>query len=268
MVSFSPTGRKRTFIRPSKFVFKYVSLLPMADKTIANKVFIGCPWELKGRYEKIAEKLALKYPLHFFLMDTDKYHHKSLELYKAISDNIESSTNVVCDAYQNNPNVALEYGLAQGMGIEAKLYLYDRKPRISKKEGEKIKILAKINPPIIADLAGHTSSRWKELTRLEELLEEFCKNHDFSIRFENALGKMKKRAKDGRARRPLKRLALKTIHYLDGKSEVKYDILVSHLQSQKFKLKEIKQTLYGLRAGEIISSFSGQYSRVSINKSA
>lgn len=233
----------------------------MSQGTVTNKIFIGCPSEgIKATYEKITEDLKTEFPLYFFLMDQPLHRVRS-ELYPQIKQNIENSSWAIFDATSNNANVSLEFGYADGAGIEQTLFYNDSE--WTKKKSEKKGAVGSI----MADLAGSTRNHYKNSTVLKKKLIQFCNTHPFTERFTkaiNEIGRKKKKKLDGRNIRRFKGLGLKIIHFLSGKDIVRREALKSKMLAETYSLDEFETVMRALKTNNVIFSEQGPHSRVSI----
>jgi hypothetical protein len=80
-------------------------------------VFVGCPYDEK-RFKFTAFRAALeKIPFRWYYADT---HLSTKHLLGILTSYIKAVDYCVFDISMWNPNVALEIGLAEGLGVEAK----------------------------------------------------------------------------------------------------------------------------------------------------
>src|SRR5690348_5774276 len=94
---------------------------------IPNQVFVGLTWKnVRPRYEKVFECLKLKFPIYFAIVGRDDGQSAD-DLFTVIKNRIDSSSFAIFDATRGNPNVSLEYGYAEGKGIERAIYLSTHK---------------------------------------------------------------------------------------------------------------------------------------------
>ncbi|HNS80407.1 MAG TPA: hypothetical protein PKM67_03005 [Kiritimatiellia bacterium] len=225
----------------------------MKRQFIPNQVFVGLPWKnVRPRYERIITSLNKKYPLHFTIVGRDDGQN-AVALFEVIKDRIASSSYAIFDATGGNANVSLEYGYAEGIEVPRSLFLSSHKAARKASAGD----------PIISDLIGMRRVPYKTESVLSKELNSFSRNHDFTKRFEKALfvilkGKIKGKKKSGRA------LALKIIHSLGGKSQIRRAELIQHFQAQSYEVKDIETMLKGLHQQKIVKCSVGKYSDVNI----
>jgi hypothetical protein len=117
--------------------------------------------------------------------------------------------------------------------------------------------------PIIADLAGTNQVRYAQKARLKVLLTAFAKGHAYSKRFEKFLWQKFRHWKKGKKRRA-RTLALKVVHCLDDRDEVRREDIVQQLQADHslYRRREIEDMLKRLHAAELIECSSGRFSSV------
>src|SRR4051812_31915807 len=88
-----------------------------------NQVFVGLPWKnVRAKYDRIIDKLAKKYPLHFTIVGRDD-NQDAAALFEVIKERIGSSSYAVFDATGGNANVSLEYGYAEGLEVPRAIFL-------------------------------------------------------------------------------------------------------------------------------------------------
>lgn len=221
---------------------------------VNNKVFIGCPWKtIRPKYLKIVEECEKRYPINFILIgrETDQ---RAEELLGLIKKHLLSSTAAIFDVTGGNANVSLEYGIADASEIERVIYLniHERNRSNSK------------DNPIIADLAGQKRKQWTNERSLRQLINEFCRNHNFTKRFEDALRKATKNSTRHK-KKSYRSLGLKIIHVLNEKDSIKRNDIVEKFRAQGYKEDEIEFLLKKFNQLRLIHIPSGRYSDVSIS---
>lgn len=220
---------------------------------IANQVFIGCPWKgIRPKYDRITKDLNKTFPLSFILVGRE-LDQKADDLLTIIKTKLLSSNSAIFDVTGGNPNVSLEFGIAESNLIECTLYFNVHKSYKSKG----------VDSAIISDLAGKRRKEYKQEKVLRQLLRAFSKNHTFSTRFEKCLKAGLSKYEKGDKKR-FRSLALKTIHLLDDKSTVRRDDLVHQLEND-YKNVEIEAILGVLKKNGLIRISTGRYSLVSIS---
>ena len=143
---------------------------------IKNKIFIGVPWaRIRPKYEEAVKALCDEYPADCVIMGRNT-EQEAKELWDLICRHIEESASAIFDATGSNPNVALEFGYAKGVGKRCVLARNERKPR----EGGRTNAWS-----IMSDLAGTVRAPWKTVKGLRKILaDEFRQNpyvRDFLI---------------------------------------------------------------------------------------
>ena len=215
----------------------------------SNQVFVGLPWKnVRAKYDIIIPKLEKKYPLHFTIVGRNDGQNAEA-LFEIIKQRIGASSFAIFDATGGNANVSLEFGYAEGIGVQRAIFLSAHKSATKNTDSS----------PIISDLTGLRRVQYKTENTLSLELHKLCREHDFTKRFEKALvkilkGKSKGPKKSGRA------LALKTIRALDGKSKMRRAELVQHLQAQGYSEMESDDMLKKLHGAGILKSTTGRYS--------
>ncbi len=117
---------------------------------IANQVFVGLPWKVvRGRYERLIPRLQLRFPLHFTIVGRND-GQTSDDLFEIIKNRIAQSSMAIFDATGGNANVSLEYGYAEGLGIDRSIYVSIHKAA-TQSSGN----------PIISDLGGRRRIQYK-----------------------------------------------------------------------------------------------------------
>jgi hypothetical protein len=229
----------------------------IAKKTVEvpNQVFIGCPWKtVRPKYERLISDLEKSYPISFVIVGRDE-NQDAKELLEVIKGKLLGSSYAIFDATGGNANVSLEYGFAEGADIPRVIYLGTH--------GAARRTLK--DSPIIADLAGKNQLRYAQLSRLKSLLSTFAKNHAYTKRFERFLWVRFKRSPKGKKKRA-RALALKVIHYLDEKEEVRREDIVQELQADHshYGRGEIEAMLKRLHSQGLIECSAGRFSSVVI----
>jgi len=115
--------------------------------------------------------------VHFYALGRPR-GIRAEDLYQRIKRVISSSTHAVFDASKGNPNVSLEYGLADATPNLDLFLLIDE---------HTIPTRSSSGTPIIADLAGLTQNRWQidDRETLSTHLVAIAKGHPYTIRFRN-----------------------------------------------------------------------------------
>lgn len=217
---------------------------------IPNQVFVGLPWKnVRPKYDHVIPALEKKYPLHFTIVGRNDAQLAE-DLFEIIKQRIASSSFAVFDATGGNANVSLEYGYAEGLEVPRAIFLSAHKAAQKQTAGN----------PIISDLVGKRRVPYKTEKALSNELHKLCREHDYTKRFEKALikamkGKSKGAKKSGRA------LALKIVHALDGKAQMRRAELVQHLQAQGYSESETEDMLRKLHTTDIVKFTVGKFSQ-------
>jgi hypothetical protein len=205
-----------------------------APDVIANQVFVGCPWRIvRAKYERAIDSLSKKYPLSFVIVGRGD-RQDAEDLLKIIKEKLLSSSCAVFDATGGNPNVSLEFGIAE-----------------TNDSTHAAAMRASRDAAIIADLAGKRRQQYTQEPMLRSLLGVFCRDHAYSKRFESFLQKQFRRRNKGDKKRA-RALALKVLHSLDGQPTLRRADLVQRLLANysNYKEREIDEMLSQLnRAG-------------------
>lgn len=222
---------------------------------VANQVFIGCPWRtVRRKYESAIDTLNKKYPISFVIVGRGGGQDAE-DLLKVIKEKLLSSSYAVFDATGGNPNVSLEFGIAETNDIPRALYLssHAAAPRASQ------------DSAIIADLAGKRRQQYTQEGKLRSLLSAFCRDHAYSKRFEVFMQKRFRRKAKGDKKRA-RALALKVLHELDGQPSVRRADLVQRLLGNysNYRQWEIDEMLAHLHGMGLIRIEPGRYSSVSV----
>jgi hypothetical protein len=216
---------------------------------IPNQVFVGLPWRtVRPKYERIIPELVKKYPLHFTIVGRDD-SQDAKALFEVIKGRITSSSYALFDATGGNANVSLEYGYAEGIEIPRAIFLSAHKAAQKVSAGD----------PIISDLTGMRRVQYNTEKQLEAELRKLCRDHDYTKRFEKALGKILKNKSKG-AKKSGRALALNLVKALGGKAQMRRAELVQHLQAQDYSKNEIDAMLKGLHSSGVLKCEAGRYS--------
>ena len=220
---------------------------------IPNQIFIGCPWKnIKPKYERIRNKLSQKFPQSLILIG-GRESQSAEDLLKVIEENLEKSTCAIFDVTGGNPNVSLEFGFAKAKDLNVILYMSGRQNRVESEDSA-----------IISDLAGKIRSHYKTEKGLQNLLEGFCRNHEYTKRYEEVFRHSFFRKSKG-IKRSYRTLGLKIIHFLDENGSCRRDDLDKSFQSEGYHGNEIEEILSAFHRGGIIKISTGRYSTVVIS---
>jgi hypothetical protein len=237
-----------------KLVFgKGISMATSKREFIPNQIFVGLPWRnVRPKYDRIIIDLEKKYPLHFSIVGRND-GQEATDLFEIIKSRIESSSCAVFDATGGNPNVSLEYGYAEGIGVPRYIFLSAHQAAQRNSSGT----------PIISDLHGMRRVQYKTERTLSTELHKLCREHDYTKRFEKAFviavkGKDKGQKKSARA------LSIKIIHCLDGKDKIRRAELVQHLQAKGYGEPAIESMLKKLHSTGIIKCTVGRFADVHV----
>lgn len=218
---------------------------------IPNQIFVGLPWRnVRPRYEKCIEKLERKYPLHFTIVGR-KDAQDAEDLLQVIKDRMDSSSYGIFDATGGNANVSLEYGYAEAVELQRAIYLSTHKAASSSR-GD-----------IISDLGGKRRVEYKNEQSLNARLDAFSKDHAYTKRFEAFMSKRVRATKKG-AKKRQRTLALKMIHYLDGKSAVRRSDLVQNTQAAGYSSKEVEDMIRKLHTDGLLRVSRGRTATVKV----
>jgi len=219
---------------------------------IPNQVFVGLPWRnVRSKYERRIDKLAQKYPLYFTIVGR-KDAQDAEDLLQVITGRIDTSSYGIFDATGGNANVSLEYGYAEAVELPRAIYLSTHKAASDGKGGI-----------IISDLGGKRRIEYKNEQSLSARLDTFCKDHDYTKRFETFLRRRVRPTGRGQKRR-LRTLALKLIHHLDGKPKVRRADVVLSVQAGGYSEKEVNDMLSKLNQDDLLRVSRGRFSDVSV----
>lgn len=219
---------------------------------VPNQVFIGLPWKnVRARYERAINKLEKKYPIHFVIVGRDDGQDAD-DLFVLIKDRIAASSYAIFDATGGNANVSLEYGYADGIEVPRAIFLSTHKAAQSS-DGS----------PIISDLSGKRRVHYKTEKGLLSELDKFCRSHSYTVRFEKALSTALRNYTKGN-KKSARSLAIKRVHGIDGRDEVRRPELVQTLQAENYADAAIEGMLHDLHGAGVIKCSMGRHSRVSV----
>jgi hypothetical protein len=222
---------------------------------VPNQVFLGCPYKtVRAKYERAIDKLKRKFPLSFVIVGRGD-GQESEDLLQLIKDRLFSSSHAIFDATAGNANVSLEFGLVEASDMPRTLYLSSH---AAAKRASK-------DSAIISDLAGKRRNQYTQEPKLVALLKEFCKEHNYTKRLETFLYREFRSARKGQKKRS-RALALKVIHYLDGKPSVRRADLVQSLLADQsdYGQNEVDAMISHLNKAGLLRSERGRYSALSI----
>lgn len=205
---------------------------------IPNQVFVGCPWSVTlPKYEKVIDKLKSKYPLYFAIVGREG-HREAKDLLNEIKERIDSSSYALFDATSGNPNVSLEFGYAEARGLRRAIYLSTHKASNR----------ADRDSPIITDLASKARNNYKRVSGLQDLLEEFCRQHDYTKRFEVFHARRFRKAEKKKKRA----MTLSLIHAFDGKPQMRRGDIVHELRKGCYNTDEIADLIKRMRKARFL----------------
>lgn len=214
---------------------------------VPNQVFVGLPWKtVRPRYERVIDRLVAKFPIHFTIVGRNDGQDAE-DLFEVIKTRISSSSFAIFDATGGNANVSLEYGYAEALSIPRAIYMSTHKAT---------KIIA--GGPIISDLGGKRRTQYKTETVLSTHLHAFCRDHDYTKRFERFLSKTSRSLSKG-AKKSRRTLALKIIHAFDGEGDLRRDDLVQRLQAKGYERLETENIIKILHTAGLINVTTGRY---------
>lgn len=218
---------------------------------IPNQVFVGLPWRnVRPRYEKCIENLERKYPLHFTIVGRGDAQDAE-DLLQVIKDRMDSSSYGIFDATGGNANVSLEYGYAEAVELPRAIYLSTHKAASSSR-GD-----------IISDLSGKRRVEYKNERSLQSRLDSFAKDHAYTKRFDAFVARRIRTTKKGAKRRQCN-LALKMIHYMDGKAQARRADLVQETQAMVYSAKDVEDMLKKLHAEGLLNVSRGRSAKVKV----
>ena len=219
---------------------------------IPNQVFIGLPWKnVRPRYESCITALEKKYPVHFTIVGRNDAQDAE-DLLTVIKDRIESSSYGIFDATNGNANVSLEYGYAEAIELPRAIYVSSHKAARSGTGGV-----------IISDLGGKRRIEYTNEKSLKNHLERFCKEHDYTKRFESFIQRKVRPRKHGQKKR-LRTLALKLIRELDGANIRRRADVVQSMKAAGYTDFEVNEMLKKLHDEGLLKVSRGRFSDVSI----
>lgn len=219
---------------------------------IPNQVFVGLPWRnARPRYESCINELEKKYPLYFTIVGR-RDAQDAEDLLAVITRRIDTSSYGVFDATGGNANVSLEYGYAEAIDLPRAIYLSTHMAASSGKGGA-----------IISDLSGKRRIEYKNEASLRTHLESLCKSHGYSKRFEAFLSRYGRRT-NGPEKRRRRALALKLIHYLDGKEELRRADLTQAVQAAGYMSADVEEMLKKLHGVGLLNVSRGRVAKVRI----
>ncbi len=218
---------------------------------VPNQVFVGLPWNFRSKYDPIVAKLERKYPLHFAIVGRNDSQDAD-DLFAIIKERISSSSYAIFDATGGDANVSLEFGYAEALEIRRAIYLNVHK--------------AQKRPPglpIISDLGGKRRVQYKSEKELTAELDKQARRHDYTVRFESALAAATKGKAKG-VKKSARSLALKVVHALDVKVNVRRADLVQQLQAGGYRKPEIDAMLRNLHRSGLVMTSKGRYADVTV----
>jgi len=219
---------------------------------ISNQVFVGLPWKnVRAKYERLIRRMEMKYPLYFTIVGRND-GQTAEDLFEIIKTRIALSSVALFDATGGNANVSLEYGYAEGLGIDRVIYVSTHKAA-SHTPGN----------PIISDLGGKRRVQYKTEKMLSAHLHAFAREHSYTQRFETFFKRAFRRLKKG-DKKSQRTLAIKVIHALDGVDARRRDDLVQRVQSLGYERDEIEDMIKKLHDAGLVLSEVGRYSRVHV----
>ena len=219
---------------------------------ISNQVFVGLPWRnVRPRYEKCIDKLQQKYPLNFTIVGR-KDAQDAEDLLKVITERIDTSSYAIFDATGGNANVSLEYGYAEAVDLPRALYFSTHKAATGGTGGT-----------IISDLGGKRRVEYTNEQSLRSRLDAFCKDHDYTKRFESFVQRRVRTTKPGEKKKK-RTLALKLIHYLDSKDKARRADVVHSLKAAGYTERDIDDMLTKLHREGLLKVGRGRFSDVRV----
>jgi hypothetical protein len=219
---------------------------------ISNQVFLGLPWRnVRPRYESCIDKLERSYPLYFTIVGR-KDAQDAEDLLKVITERISTSSYGIFDATGGNANVSLEYGYAEALDLPRAIYVCTHRASSRGKAST-----------IISDLGGKRRVEYTNERSLQNRLEIFCKNHDYTKRFESFIQKRIRTQRRGVKKRQ-RTLALKMIHYLDGKEKARRADMIQSMQARGYTETEVSEMLTKLHSVGLLKVSPGRFSDVTV----
>jgi hypothetical protein len=148
-----------------------------------HMVFVGCPWKtIRQKYEKVFDRKTFKrrFPLSFVIVGRDG-NQLAEDLFKEIKRRIDSCSCALFDVSGGNANVALEYGYADGQEVPAYVFMNENKQ------------FAKVGSAnaIVSDLSGVRRNSYKNQGALKRALEQFAKQHRYTVRVSKATSRFR-----------------------------------------------------------------------------
>lgn len=225
----------------------------MKQINIRNQVFIGCPWKtVRSKYESLIEEFKKKYALCFVVVGRSS-EQKAEDLLEIIKNKLFTSSGAIFDASGGNANVSLEYGMAEALELPRSIYITQHK-RAKTSESDSA---------IISDLAGKQRKNYKQMGSLRSLLSIYAEGHSYTKQFERFLRDICKRMKKG-GKKSMRTLALKIIHCLDDKDNIRRSDIVQELTGQGYKESEVEDCIKKLHMNKLIKCSEGRFSYVTI----
>ena len=222
--------------------------------TVRNQVFIGCPYKtVRPKYERVIRELNKKYPLCFEIIGSTT-SREATELLGLIKEKLGASSAAIFDATGGNANVSLEFGYAEGRNIPRHIYISEH--------GSATKVHK--SSSIIADLQGKVRNVYKQEAALDSMLENFCKSHPYSVKFDRVLRRAVHREGTGQKIR-LRKLAVKIVHQLDHQPDgVRHSDVVQNMTADGYSDDETTRVIGYLHKGGLLVSNRGGHSYIEI----
>lgn len=189
---------------------------------VENQFFVGVPWkDIRPKFEEAIKELREEYPVHCVVFGRNTGQDAD-DLWNSIQKEVQASAATIFDVTGSNPNVALEFGFAEGLGKQRVLTRYERKPRKNP--------TAKSRPrsdtaSIMGDLAGKIRVPYKNVGALKKAMKKEFERNPYVVRFQKFF-KAKRLGK-----RPWK-VAIAAIHHLAGGKRIKKPDLILTLETQ------------------------------------
>jgi len=131
-----------------------------------NVIFLGCNYsnkKVKGHFDALKTKWEREWPVRVVLIDKEKAKG-SRDLWREISEAIQSASLVIFDVSAFRPNVVLELGFALALKHEEDIIIsFDERKK--KKAGKKPEWL-------LSDISHRNRINYKSLSQLDKYLEE------------------------------------------------------------------------------------------------
>jgi hypothetical protein len=156
----------------------------MSNKTISNKVFIGCNYndrKIKSQFDSLKKKLERKYPISIVLIDMKVGKHAK-DIWQDIQKEIQEASALFFDVSGFRPNVVLELGFALAIKYVEQIYITYRSRNV---KGVKPKWM-------LSDIGHLNRQEYKNVGQLEEYVESQVKKMEYIDRlkeFERGCGK-------------------------------------------------------------------------------